>query len=204
MEYLDYYDEDDNLLGYESREVVHEKGLWHRTVHCWLYDEEGRVFFQIRKDSNNTFYTTASGHVLHNENINEAFRREIKEEIGLDLKITEATKVNVVTWQAEKIKNGKPWIDHAKAYVYVDLFTGSYDEFKFDNEEVAGVALVDAREALKLFQGEKEKIKATLILDKGIIKEEEVNRDNFLKMEHETLIDKYGEVLRKIIELKKK
>ncbi len=204
MEYLDYYDENDNLLGYETREAVHEKGLWHRTLHCWLYDEQGRVFFQIRKDSNNTFYTTASGHVLHGESLTDAFKREIKEEIGLDLKMSEATLVDVVTWKAEKIKNGRPWIDHAKAHVYVDLFNGSYKDFKFDGNEVGGLALVDAEEALNLFTTMSGEIKATLILDNGEIKEEMVNPSNFLKMEHETLIDKYGDVLRKVIELKNK
>lgn len=46
MEYLDYYDENDNYLGYETREVVHSKGLWHKTLHNWLYTKYGDVIFQ--------------------------------------------------------------------------------------------------------------------------------------------------------------
>ena len=38
MEKLDIYDEKGNFIGTEERNVVHEKGLWHKTVHCWLYD----------------------------------------------------------------------------------------------------------------------------------------------------------------------
>lgn len=82
MEYLDIYDEDKNYLGKELRSVVHEKGLWHNTVHCWLYDKEGNIYFQIRKDEK-TLYTTASGHVSAGETIKEAFGREVKEEIGI-------------------------------------------------------------------------------------------------------------------------
>ncbi len=48
MEYLDIYDESGNFLGKEERNVVHEKELWHKTVHCWLYTSDGYVFFQRR------------------------------------------------------------------------------------------------------------------------------------------------------------
>ncbi len=39
MEYIDIYDEADQYMGQEERSVVHNKGLWHHTVHCWLYDK---------------------------------------------------------------------------------------------------------------------------------------------------------------------
>ena len=38
-EYLDYYDENGNYLGKETRVKVHAGGLWHKTIHCWLYDD---------------------------------------------------------------------------------------------------------------------------------------------------------------------
>ena len=62
MEYLDIYDEK-KFLGSEKRSIVHKMGYWHKTIHCWLYDNKGSVYFQIRKDKNK-LYTTASGHVL--------------------------------------------------------------------------------------------------------------------------------------------
>ena len=77
MEYLDYYDEDGNYLGYKSRDEVHKEGLWHNTVHCWLYEMDGSVYFQIRSSSHK-FYTTASGHVLKDESIKDAFDLHIK------------------------------------------------------------------------------------------------------------------------------
>ena len=51
IEYLDYYDEEGNYLGFDIREEVHKKGLWHKTVQNWLYTLDGKVFFQIRTDS---------------------------------------------------------------------------------------------------------------------------------------------------------
>ncbi len=95
MEKLDIYNENGEFIGTEERDVVHEKGLWHKTVHCWLYDKEGNVFFQKRKDRG-TLYTTASGHLSAGESVTEAFQREIKEEIGLNIDANDATLVNVV------------------------------------------------------------------------------------------------------------
>lgn len=202
MEYLDYYDEDGNYLGYKSREEVHTLGLWHNTVHCWLYDKEGNVYFQIRKDSNK-FYTTASGHVLKGETIKEAFRREIKEEIGLDIDSSDATLVGIIPWKMDKVKNGKTIKDRAKANVYIDLFEGNINDFKFDTNEVLGVVKVNAKETLNLFKKETGKIEAEIITTKNNenVKEKRlVDAYEFLVMPHETALEKYGDVLNKIIE----
>lgn len=82
MEYLDIYDEFRNFLGTRPRDEVHRDALWHNNIHCWLYDKLGNVYFQIRSNSKK-FYTTASGHVLSKETLEEAFSREIKEELGI-------------------------------------------------------------------------------------------------------------------------
>jgi isopentenyldiphosphate isomerase len=56
MEYLDIYDESGNHIGKEERTKVHQNALWHKTVHCWLFDRDGYVYFQIRHDEK-TLYT---------------------------------------------------------------------------------------------------------------------------------------------------
>lgn len=60
MEYLDIYDENGNKIGTDSRENVHKEGLWNKTVHCWFYDREGNVYFQIRKALYNCLWSCAS------------------------------------------------------------------------------------------------------------------------------------------------
>ena len=165
MEYLDYYDEDGNYLGYKSRDEVHKEGLWHNTVHCWLYEKDGSIYFQIRSDSHK-FYTTASGHVLKGETIKEAFRREIKEEIGLDIDSSDATLVCINVWKMDKLKNDVLIKDRAKANIYIDLFEGNINSFNFDPKEVLGVVKVKAAEALNLFRSGSGKIKAEIITTK--------------------------------------
>ncbi len=205
MEYLDYYDEDGNYLGYKSRDEVHKEGLWHNTVHCWLYEMDGSVYFQIRSSSHK-FYTTASGHVLKDESIKDAFRREINEEIGLDIDSSDATLVNIVPLRMDKMKNGTLFKDRAKAHVYIDLFEGDINCFKFDPNEVLGVVKVKAKEALDLFKNGNGEIPAVIITtkdNKNVCENKLISIDDFLVQDHENAYDKYKDVLSKIIEVTK-
>ena len=204
MEYLDYYSKDGEYIGYKSREDVHKEGLWHKTVHCWLYDKEGNIYFQIRKDSNR-FYTTASGHVLKGETVKDAFKREIKEEIGLNIDSSDASLVRIVPWKMDKIKkDGTVFKDRAWANVYVDLFEDDINKFNFDKNEVLGLVRVNAKDTLNLFEKGEGNVSAFIIKQDGnniITENRNVNFDEFEVMEHETAYEKYSEVLKKVIEI---
>ena len=204
MEYLDIYDENGKFLGTEERGVVHSKGLWHKTVHCWLYDRDGNVFFQRRSDRG-TLYTTSSGHLSAGESVTEAFQREIKEEIGLDIDASDATKVGVVPFQMDRVKeDGSIFKDRAFANVYVDLYEGNYQDFHMDENEVSGIVIVSAKDALDLFQKESGSIFGREIsLDNTMI-EREISFSEFLVNDGETALEKYGDVLKKIVELTSK
>jgi len=202
MEYLDTYDENKNYLGKQTRDYVHANALWHNTVHCWLYDSNGNIYFQIRSDEK-TFYTTASGHVLAGETIKEAFGREIKEELGLDIDYEKAELVDIVTWKMDKEKpDGTIFRDRAFANVYVYRYDDeNYEKFNFDNE-LDGVVKVNARGALELFRNENGKIPVEVIMKengKNIKINRNVDFHEFLVQKHETAIGKYGDVLNKVI-----
>lgn len=203
MELLDVYDELGNHLGTESRSVVHRDALWHKTVHCWLYDEEGNVFFQRRAEEN-TLYTTASGHLDAGESIEDAFAREIKEELGIEIDASDAIKVTVVNFVLDKVKkDGSVFRDRAFANIYLDKYEGDYQDFKFDPNEVSELVLVNAKEALVLFQKENGQIPGKIIRnakDKNEIIEREISFEEFLVNKGETALSKYGDVLNKIIE----
>ena len=206
MEYLDYYDEKLNYLGRETRQAVHENALWHKTVHCWLYDNGGNVYFQIRKDEGK-FYTTASGHVIAGEDVKEAFGREIKEEIGIDLNYNNADLVDVVKFRMDMVKSdGSVFRDRAFANVFAYEFDNNITDLHFDENEVAGLVKVNAKEALRLMENEKGTINAEIIKSENgniVTKEKEVDFNDFLVNKGETGIGKYGQVLSKIIDLTK-
>lgn len=92
-EILDIFNDDLEIIGQDTRENAHKKGLLHQVVHCWVIEEsqDGRfVYMQQRaefKDFPLLFDITVGGHIDAGEVVEDAMLREIREEIGLDLKI---------------------------------------------------------------------------------------------------------------------
>ena len=198
MENLDVYNEYMEHVGVEDREKVHAKGLWHKTIHCWLYDKNGNVYFQIRKNENQ-LYTTASGHVLAGETVKDAFSREVFEEIGVKVSTKNATLVEICAWRMDAIKNNKPFIDRAFAHVYVNEVEKDFTNFKLDPTEVVGVVKVNAQQCLNLLMGNVKTISGLKFTDKQTTLKLTIN--DFLVNPHEIGIIKYGLVLQTIIAL---
>ncbi len=202
MEYLDIYDENGNFLGQETRKIVHEKALWHNTVHCWLYDKDGNVYFQVREDKKK-LYTTASGHVQSGETIQEAFGREVEEEIGYEINYKNAKLVEIVKFVLDREEeDGTFFKDRAFANVYACVFEGSLEELDFDEKELDGIVKINAKQALELLQKEDGTVTATKCFkENGKIKISEISIhfSDFLINRGETGIGKYGKVLDFII-----
>ena len=79
----------------------------------------------------------------------------------------------------------------------------NFDDFDFDENEVAWVVLVDVQNALDLFSKWEWKIQATIISDNWK-EDRKVDISEFLVTKGETLLWKYGDVLNKIIYLTEK
>ena len=87
-ELLNEVDENDQVIGTRSRDELHRLGLRHRAVHILVFNARGDLFLQKRsasKDINpNLWDTSAAGHVDLGESYDEAARRELSEELGID------------------------------------------------------------------------------------------------------------------------
>lgn len=204
MEYLDIYDENENYLGKEERYIVHRDALWHKTVHCWLYDKNGNIYFQIRKKEGK-LYTTASGHIMAGETVKQGFGREIEEEIGIKVNYEEAIFVNIYKFVMDKLKDdGSMFRDRAFSNVYVCEYKGNGTDFNFADNELDGLVRVNANEALELFKNENGKIKGDIIRkfkNSNKLENKEIVFEDFLVNKGETAIGKYGDILNKVIEL---
>lgn len=197
MENLGVYDEYMNKIGTESRGIVHERGLWHKTVHCWMYDDDGNIYFQERADSGK-LYTTASGHVLADETVRDAFRREIMEEIGVDTDTSNAIPLQIVFWRQDK--DEKNWHDRAFAHVYINKLPIGFTDFCFQSTEVGAVVRMRAKDCMDLFMGKIPEITATRITSNGI-NSVSINKSDFLTAPDETPIVKYGHILQSIMQI---
>jgi 16S rRNA (adenine1518-N6/adenine1519-N6)-dimethyltransferase len=82
-------DKNDRICGYRSRAEVHANNLRHRAVHILIFNQAGDVYLQQRsrwKDRHPLKWdSSAAGHVTAREDYDETARRELKEELRLDV-----------------------------------------------------------------------------------------------------------------------
>jgi isopentenyldiphosphate isomerase len=89
QEIFDVVNERDEVIGRQPRAEVHRLGLMHRAVHVLVFNRAGQVFLQkrsVKKDRQPGLWdSSASGHVDSGEDYDAGARRELREEIGLQL-----------------------------------------------------------------------------------------------------------------------
>lgn len=87
-EVFDIVNDDDVVIGHETRSVVHRTGLQHRGVHVFLFTSEGKLLIQKRNKDRHAYPSTldcsVSEHVKAGEDYRTAARRGLMEELGLD------------------------------------------------------------------------------------------------------------------------
>jgi len=85
-EYLDIVDENDQVIGRDTRKNVHAQHLIHRGVHVFVINSQGEILVQKRsqkKDYYPGFYDASVGaQVLSGEAYQQAAVRETQEELG--------------------------------------------------------------------------------------------------------------------------
>lgn len=89
-EVIDILDENGNLTGKSAtKEYIYDNGLWHRSAHIWIMNEDNELLVQKRNPMKNTFPNlwaiSAAGHVLAGETSIQSGLRELKEELDIDI-----------------------------------------------------------------------------------------------------------------------
>jgi isopentenyl-diphosphate delta-isomerase len=146
MEYLETYDDHGNPTGRsERRDSIHARGLWHRTVHVWIFTASGCVLLQKRsrsKDSHPGLWdTSAAGHIEPGESPIEAARREAKEELGLE--IQGDTLLFLGVKMLTLVSQEGRFIDREITHVYLCNWEGPIGSLSIDEGELEAVTFVD-------------------------------------------------------------
>jgi 8-oxo-dGTP diphosphatase len=138
-EFLDIVDENNELTGErELRSKVHAEGIWHRTVHIYLFRRSNdAIEFLVHlrspfKDLRpNCWDTRFGGHIQSGSTLEKGVRAELKEEIGLDV---DKYKLLEGFWR----KSGEmPNQEFSK--IYFLEYTGDVADLKFNDGEVQEV-----------------------------------------------------------------
>ncbi|TVY01322.1 NUDIX hydrolase [Cohnella terricola] len=169
-EMFDVYDETGNRIGIAERKEAHAKGLWHRTVHCWLVRRveledvsSSSVLFQKRsadKDTNpGLFDITAAGHLQAGESP-QAVVRELEEELGVSVHFEQLSEIGVFRERLTGESGGISYIDAEFSHVFGLAVSMDPMEFRLQEEEVAGLYEANADELISLMEGRLERILA--------------------------------------------
>ena len=120
-------DENDRIRRCASRSEVHGNNLRHRAVHILIFSTAGDVYLQQRsrwKDRHPLKWdSSAAGHVNAGETYDETARRELKEELGVDVPLEKISKITA-SWRT----------DHEFIWLYRGVITGDLSPNKCEIE----------------------------------------------------------------------
>lgn len=139
-ELLKVVDENGNYTGkMEKRSIVHKNRLFHNEVALWIIDKENKqVLLQRRspnKKQNPNKLALCAGHVVGDESIDEALRKEAKEEIGINVD-------NYDVKQLTTIKRTEPY-NYCFSHHFYILGKIPLHTFNIQKEELSEVLYMD-------------------------------------------------------------
>jgi isopentenyldiphosphate isomerase len=133
---LDIVDENDNIIGQETRTKIHKDGLLHREIHVWFFDDEKQVFLQHRKKDAETFPDlldmTVGGHVEIGDNYITTALKEIEEETGIKVKKEDLIEVKKLIRESYDEITGLT--NRAMGVTYAYRYNGSENDLKGEED----------------------------------------------------------------------
>ena len=158
MELLDIVDENNNLIGIkEDKEIVHQKGLWHREAAIWIMNENGEMLLQKRsatKKQNPNKWALTAGHVDAGEEPIDTMIREIHEELGVAIE-----KKNIEKIVSDKEKSFSPESNTINARFTEHYFTivpYILTDYKIELSELSELRYFSIEEIEKIIENKDE------------------------------------------------
>lgn len=189
MELLDVVDEENNLTGKkEDKDIIHQKGLWHREIAILIENEKGEYLIQKRsatkKQAPNKWCLTA-GHVKAGEEYIKAAIREAEEEIGIDICENDLIELGMFKqpFQSEKTTNN----NFTKYYYYatknkIEDYTIQLEELS----EIKYISFVELENIVK-YKNEDFAFSRRLAMMKVLESLKNIDKMNYIKERRENL-----------------
>jgi len=158
-EFLEVYSPEGTKTGQKkSKSEIHRKGLFHSTVHVWIFTDEGNILIQKRskkKELNpGVWDVSVAGHIKFNENIKKAAKRETLEETGININTKDLLKIGVY----RSINIHPTAIDKEFFHTYILKIDKNSINLGFKNNEVDDLKFITIEEMESLIKEENNKI----------------------------------------------
>ncbi|WP_224490224.1 NUDIX hydrolase [Robertkochia flava] len=137
-EWVDIWTDDGKPTGRSIlKSEAHRKGVFHPTVHLWIYNSLKQVLFQKRACSKMTFPgkwdVSVAGHITSGDDAPETAVREAREELGLSLKSTDLKWIGM---HPSKTVHAEDVIDNEFHHIYCIECDFSEKDLALQKEEV--------------------------------------------------------------------
>ncbi len=123
MEHVVLVDTNDSPIGTMEKLEAHQKALLHRAFSILLFNTKGELLLQKRASSKyhsgGLWTNTCCSHPLPNESMEEATKRKLFQEMGIEVELEFAYKF---IYKAELDKN---LIEHECDHVFIGQFDGT-------------------------------------------------------------------------------
>ena len=158
-EFLEVYSPEGTKTGQKkSKSEIHRKGLFHSTVHVWIFTEEGNILIQKRskkKELNpGVWDVSVAGHIKFNENIKKAAKRETLEETGININTKDLLKIGVY----RSINIHPTAIDKEFFHTYILKIDKNSIDLDYKNNEVDELKFISIEEMESLIKKVNNKI----------------------------------------------
>ncbi len=132
---------------------AHRLGLFHASVHIWLYTQNGEVLLQKRADGKDTYPglwdVSVAGHISTNESPKTSAIREISEEIGITIDSKELLFIG--NYIAKKIPTPSIF-DNEFHHIYITQLKTPMTSLQLQQEEVSDIALIKLDELVDILK----------------------------------------------------
>ena len=133
MEHVILVDLNDHQIGTMDKLEAHRKGILHRAFSVLLFDQSGKLLLQKRSQgkyhSSGLWTNTCCSHPLPGESLEDATRRRLKEEMGIDLQ----PSFSFTFVYRAQLDNGLT--EHELDHVFIGVFNGSPEINKKEVED---------------------------------------------------------------------
>lgn len=154
-EMIDEYNLRGEKIGVVDKDVAHEKGLWHKSVHVWILNNDNQILLQYRCSDKklypDTWDCSFAGHISAGESSVEALLREGKEELGIDVDLN---NLEYILTNREHISyediNSNEFVD-----IYVLRQDVKLEDILYQEEEVSDAKYVTIDEFFDLMDNGK-------------------------------------------------
>lgn len=125
---------------------AHKKGWFHATAHIWFFTSDHQILLQKRALTKKVFPgiwdISVAGHIGAGEGILEGAKREIFEEIGLELKEEDLIKIGT---RIHQVSHANGIQDNEHHHVFIAELKTSVKQLTLQKEEVADIKLWDLK-----------------------------------------------------------